>query len=169
MLTNLTRSVPFTSMLVKNACQQCVVAARHFPNSRKYKENKKQIWCCSIFGGILFLCIFQWIMMTDQGHGTFLPPFVWHTTKDFSATIPLPNGVSYAYDVSDFKLSFRVVVSMTTMPHHLEKLGETLDSLFKQTLLPDAIYLNIPKGIFNLKIKHVIILFSSKNFSRTRG
>jgi hypothetical protein len=42
--------------------------------------------------------------------------------------------------------SQRVVVSFTTMPHHVDKLSPTIDSLLAQTLLPDAIYLNLPLG-----------------------
>lgn len=41
----------------------------------------------------------------------------------------------------------RVVVSFTTMPHHVDKLGDTIDSLLAQTMLPDAIYLNLPLGV----------------------
>jgi len=40
----------------------------------------------------------------------------------------------------------RVVVSFTTMPHHVDKLQPTIDSLLAQSLLPDAIYLNLPLG-----------------------
>jgi len=40
----------------------------------------------------------------------------------------------------------RVVVSFTTMPHHVDKLSHTIDSLLAQTLIPDAIYLNLPRG-----------------------
>lgn len=40
----------------------------------------------------------------------------------------------------------RVVVSMTTMPHHIHLLQPTLDSLLAQSISPDAIYLSIPEG-----------------------
>jgi len=39
-----------------------------------------------------------------------------------------------------------VVVSFTTMPHHVDKLRDTIESLLIQTLPPDAIYLNLPLG-----------------------
>jgi hypothetical protein len=40
----------------------------------------------------------------------------------------------------------KVVVSFTTLPHHLDKLRETIGSLVAQSLNPDAIYINVPEG-----------------------
>uniref|UniRef100_K3XB56 Glycosyltransferase 2-like domain-containing protein n=1 Tax=Globisporangium ultimum (strain ATCC 200006 / CBS 805.95 / DAOM BR144) TaxID=431595 RepID=K3XB56_GLOUD len=41
---------------------------------------------------------------------------------------------------------FRVVVSMTTTPNRLDKVMDSVRSLTKQSLVPDQIYVNIPKG-----------------------
>ena len=40
--------------------------------------------------------------------------------------------------------SFRVVFSMSTLPHQVEYVNETLTSLAQQVLKPDAIYINLP-------------------------
>ena len=39
---------------------------------------------------------------------------------------------------------FRVVFSMSTLPHQVEYVNETLTSLAQQALKPDAIYINLP-------------------------
>lgn len=38
----------------------------------------------------------------------------------------------------------RIVVSLTTLPARIERVVETISSLLKQTVPPDAIYLNVP-------------------------
>eukprot|EP00484_Ammonia_sp_Unknown_P018957 CAMPEP_0197026780 /NCGR_PEP_ID=MMETSP1384-20130603/6803_1 /TAXON_ID=29189 /ORGANISM="Ammonia sp." /LENGTH=249 /DNA_ID=CAMNT_0042455511 /DNA_START=272 /DNA_END=1018 /DNA_ORIENTATION=- len=43
-----------------------------------------------------------------------------------------------------WKPDFRVVVSFSTLPHHMPDLNETIQSLLHQSLKPDKIYLNIP-------------------------
>ncbi|GLE04094.1 hypothetical protein PINS_up013005 [Pythium insidiosum] len=43
--------------------------------------------------------------------------------------------------------SFRVVVSLTTTPVRVGKVMHTITSLLQQTLVPDQIYLHIPKGV----------------------
>jgi len=65
-------------------------------------------------------------------YGTFSPLFVaTHTSAHLpSAARQDPHA--------------RVVVSFTTVPHHMDKLRETIDSLKSQTLTPDAIYVNVP-------------------------
>jgi len=47
----------------------------------------------------------------------------------------------------DWHPDFRIAVTLTTLPKHLDRLTEVLDSLHRQTLPPDVIYLNVPKGI----------------------
>ncbi|KAJ0391767.1 hypothetical protein ATCC90586_011407 [Pythium insidiosum] len=41
---------------------------------------------------------------------------------------------------------FRVVVSLTTTPARLDKVMDSVNSLLRQSLVPDQIYVNIPKG-----------------------
>eukprot|EP01089_Gocevia_fonbrunei_P004677 TRINITY_DN14715_c0_g1_i1.p1 TRINITY_DN14715_c0_g1~~TRINITY_DN14715_c0_g1_i1.p1 ORF type:complete len:364 (-),score=38.18 TRINITY_DN14715_c0_g1_i1:201-1292(-) len=69
--------------------------------------------------------------------GTISPIIVWSYTSAF-------HGEYIGYPPAGWKPKSRVVVSLTTLPHHLHKLQPTLDSLLKQTVKPDAIYLNLP-------------------------
>jgi hypothetical protein len=41
---------------------------------------------------------------------------------------------------------FRVVVSLTTTPKRLDKIMNSVQSLVQQSLVPDQIYVNVPKG-----------------------
>jgi len=76
-------------------------------------------------------------------HGVFFPPFVnWRTSAYDAHVAAVPLLPS-----DDWRPGFRVVVSLTTMPHHMMHLSETLDSLAAQSLKADAIYLNVPQGV----------------------
>jgi hypothetical protein len=60
----------------------------------------------------------------------------------------LPQGLAALEDLpQDWRPNHRVVVSLSTIPHRLEKLRDTIDSLLIQSFLPDAIYVNIPLGV----------------------
>lgn len=70
-------------------------------------------------------------------NGQPIPASSWHAPTDSELFNGPPAG---------WRPPHRVVVSFTTMPHHVDKLGDTIDSLLAQTMLPDAIYLNLPWG-----------------------
>eukprot|EP01060_Flectonema_neradi_P034097 TRINITY_DN5889_c0_g3_i1.p1 TRINITY_DN5889_c0_g3~~TRINITY_DN5889_c0_g3_i1.p1 ORF type:complete len:322 (+),score=21.86 TRINITY_DN5889_c0_g3_i1:46-1011(+) len=80
-----------------------------------------------------------WKIVLD--HGTFMPPFVQLRTSAHNASIPRPIPSTFG----EKRESFKVVVSLTTMPHHLDLLEPTLKSLTEQTYPADVIYLNLPK------------------------
>lgn len=65
---------------------------------------------------------------------------------------------SYPTPIIDkfWRPDFRIAVTFTTLPKHLDRLTEVLDSLHRQTLPPDVIYLNVPKGISRTGKKYVI-------------
>ena len=81
------------------------------------KEHRKATLCVLMIIFTIQLCIAYWKIVLN--HGTFLPPFVQWRTKPHETQIPkVPQ--------SDFKVPFRVVVSFTTMPHHM---GMSISSL----------------------------------------
>eukprot|EP01083_Nonionella_stella_P026883 74009_1 len=85
---------------------------------------------------LIFIIYFIWQIVLN--HGVFIPPFVHYSTYKFKTEMnnhPIPTR---------WKPNFRIVVSFSTLPYHLDVLSETLDSLISQTLKPDQIYLNIP-------------------------
>ncbi|ETO33236.1 hypothetical protein RFI_03873 [Reticulomyxa filosa] len=130
-----------------------VVLVRHFPKSRWYDQHKKKIHytSCAVFLITLIMIYFNVMLY----HGTFLPPFVQLRTSAFDAVIP-PVPLS-------FKPDFRVAISLTTMPHHVEKLHETLDSLMSQSLLPDVIYVVIPQGAARTGQVHYVPTYLADN------
>ncbi|ELR16659.1 uncharacterized protein ACA1_089060 [Acanthamoeba castellanii str. Neff] len=65
------------------------------------------------------------------------PPYMKHTFGAQGAIGEPPEG---------WKPKSRVVLTLTTMPHHLPLLRPALDSLLAQSLPADKIYLNIPEG-----------------------
>ena len=93
---------------------------------------------CIVFA-LLITCQLGWKIVLD--HGTFMPPFVQLRTTAHNATIPRPIPKTFGEQREDF----RVVLSLTTMPHHLDLLEATLKSLSEQTYQADVIYLNLPK------------------------
>ena len=85
------------------------------------------------------LPVWYWLLMR---YGTFFPLFVWTHTSLQPGSGPggsVPPGWRPRADL-------RVVVSMTTLPYHLDLLQETIASLQAQTLRPDKIYINVPRG-----------------------
>jgi len=78
-------------------------------------------------------------------HGTFMPLFViTHTTAHQPSSFVADTTISADWMPPAGQ---RVVVSFTTLPHHLDKLRETIESLKAQTFVPNAIYVNVPKGV----------------------
>ena len=73
-------------------------------------QKQKYFVSCLCFVFILFLlCDSYWHVVLN--HGTFLPPFVQLRTKLFPHKIPkVPKN---------FEFKHRIVVSFTTMPHHM--------------------------------------------------
>ena len=61
---------------------------------------------------------------------------------------PVPSGA--------FKPRSRVVVSITSLPHDLQYISDTLYSLGNQTLPPDQIYINLPYRSKRLDEEYVI-------------
>jgi hypothetical protein len=94
-------------------------------------------------------------------HGTVSPLAVWSYTADFQHARPLAdtgaqlghitNEALYKLYLngesppSDWRPSSRVVVTLSTLPHHLEWLDPTLNSLLAQSVRPDAIVLAVPE------------------------
>lgn len=69
-----------------------------------------------------------------------LPPTVSYYTK------PFPGLTKDNRSPKGWKPPFRVVVSLTTVPYRLDKIGSSIDSLLDQSLQVDMIYLNVPQG-----------------------
>ncbi|TMW61472.1 hypothetical protein Poli38472_012663 [Pythium oligandrum] len=61
-------------------------------------------------------------------------------------TTPYPGRSALDYPPSTWRPSFRVVVSLTTTPNRLNKVMDSVESLLRQSLLPDQIYVNVPEG-----------------------
>lgn len=81
--------------------------------------------------------------------GTVNPLFVHLYTRPYPPPYlahQYPHGGAIGDPPPTWRPKSRVVVSMTTMPHHVHLLAPTLDSLLRQSLRPDAIYLNLPEG-----------------------
>lgn len=81
--------------------------------------------------------------------GTVNPIFVGMYTRPYPPPYMIhnyPNGGALPDPPPGWRPKSRVVVSLTTMPHHLHLLRPTLDSLLQQSLKPDEIYLNMPLG-----------------------
>ena len=73
-------------------------------------------------------------------YGTLSPPAVWYYTT------PYHGLTSSDYPPNGWKPPFRVVVSLTTTPNRLTKVGNAIESLLTQSIHADAIYLSIPTG-----------------------
>jgi len=93
---------------------------------------------------ILFTVYFYYGLLLR--HGTFLPPFAFYYTSAYTPPSN-PNLPSLAEIDGNWRPTNRVVVSLSTVPHRLENLRETIHSLLQQSLLPDVIYVNIPNGV----------------------
>jgi len=88
--------------------------------------------------GLLSLAVWYFLLMR---FGTFMPPFVWtHTTAHVRRG---PTTLD-----ADWRppRDTRVVLSLTTLPHHVPLLKDTIASLKAQMLVPARIYVNIPRG-----------------------
>jgi len=75
--------------------------------------------------------------------GTVSPLFVTRYTRSFP---PGGGGGGIGDPPAGWRPKTRVVVSLTTMPHHVHLLRPTLDSLLAQSMAPDMIYLSLPLG-----------------------
>ena len=116
---------------------------------------------------------FPFYMISLNDHGTFSPLVVWwsthlhHISKTSLIYAPSTPSISNMHKLSssaaktsvsdaDFSVlppaafhpptsSVRVVFTLSTLPHQLEFINETLNSLAAQELIPAAIYLNLPE------------------------
>jgi len=96
--------------------------------------NGLMILCCILL--IYYKTILIW--------GTVNPLFVHMYTAPFLG--PPATIIDDPPTDGEWRPQSRVVLTLTTMPHHLALLQPTLDSLLAQTLPADKIYLNIPQG-----------------------
>jgi hypothetical protein len=81
--------------------------------------------------------------------GTVNPLFVAMYTSPYPPsymTHTYGNGGAIGDPPAGWKPKSRVVLTLTTMPHHLPLLQPALESLLAQSLPADKIYLNIPEG-----------------------
>ena len=88
-----------------NSCRRKIVQCRKF-----LQNHPKLSVSLPLIVFAIALCYCYWIVILN--HGIFLPPFVQLRTNSHETVIPqVPKY--------DFKPPFRVVVSFTTMPHHM--------------------------------------------------
>lgn len=76
-------------------------------------------------------------------YGTFMPLFVWSHTQAHAPTRAGSHKIPPEWRPP---AGTRVVLSMTTVPHHILHLQETIDSLARQTLPASRIVINVPVG-----------------------
>lgn len=132
---------------VKRFGHMLLIKTTNFLTSlRNGQYDKRKLIAISVIAAILFLLYQYWLIMLV--HGTFLPPFVNWQTKLFDAVIP-PVDPNFVPD-------FRIVLSLSTLPHHLEYLDETITSLVNQKIEPNQIYLNLPDVSFRTKQQYYI-------------
>ncbi|CCI46596.1 unnamed protein product [Albugo candida] len=74
-------------------------------------------------------------------HGSIAPIITAVFTSAYDGRSPHDNPSSAAW-----RPDFAVVVSLTTSPKRMDKILQTIQSLVNQSLQPDRIYLNIPRG-----------------------
>eukprot|EP01087_Luapelamoeba_hula_P017633 TRINITY_DN5576_c0_g1_i1.p1 TRINITY_DN5576_c0_g1~~TRINITY_DN5576_c0_g1_i1.p1 ORF type:complete len:360 (+),score=23.43 TRINITY_DN5576_c0_g1_i1:1-1080(+) len=82
-------------------------------------------------------CVYYWALLR---WGSFAPPLALIYTTRYK-------GASPGAPPADWRPYFRVVLTLSTLPHHLEYLEPTFQSLLGQSLKADAIYLNLPRGL----------------------
>ena len=89
-------------------------------------------------GVVVLLAVVQ-VWQYKTGRGTLFAPLV------LAYTAPYKPWYTVDPPMEPFTLPMRVVVSLTTMPENVKHLRDTLDSLLAQTILPNAIYINVPR------------------------
>lgn len=86
-------------------------------------------------------------------HGTFAPWNVMKYSKAFEPEHPFPTGGP----PDGWKPTQRVVVTLTTMPHQVKNLIDTLDSLaFGQSIAINSIYVNLPERMKRTGAPYVV-------------
>ena len=125
--------------------------------SRSYLRRR---WRCVTLSTAVAIGVLYFYIYLLYKHGTVSPLAVWTYTADFdhaavsSATTkahPSFNEELYKLYLdggdppADWRPSNRVVVTLSTLPHHLDWLEPTLNSLLAQTVKPDAIVLAVPE------------------------
>eukprot|EP00053_Salpingoeca_punica_P013491 m.122047 g.122047 ORF g.122047 m.122047 type:complete len:330 (+) comp16215_c1_seq2:339-1328(+) len=93
------------------------------------------LWVALIFVAVVGL---RWYWALLRHHGSFSLPAVLLFTE------PGPLTIMHIPPPADWMPTSRLVVSLTTTPSAVEHLRDVLGSLGKQTLQPDAIYVNLP-------------------------
>jgi hypothetical protein len=111
---------------------------------------KQPEWSCRRHSFQLFLLLAPFMYLGWYNlvlvHGTFGPHNVWSYFTPYEPPTPYPADIGKAI-LSPVWMSRprpRVVVTLSTLPHRMESINETLNSLVQQSMPPDAIYLNVP-------------------------
>jgi len=97
---------------------------------------------------LLIVLIYPFYMSLVNNHGMFNVLAVAYLTRLYTPPSPYPVTTYYSDAPpaveSIVRPPFRIVFSMSTLPHQVAYVNETLTSLAQQVLKPDAIYLNLP-------------------------